>query len=65
MTNADIAACLNSKGDKTPTGKTYTPKLVWDVLQKYERRKLRENGNDIQLYSEEFVAILDPDACFL
>ena len=36
--NKQISECLNSRGIKTPRGKTYSQKLIWVTLKKYKNR---------------------------
>jgi hypothetical protein len=52
LNSVEISNYLNSNGIQTPTGKSYSPKLVWVTLSKYEKRLLRDKHSTLQLVSE-------------
>ena len=45
--NKEISDYLNDKGISSPTGKVYSPKLIWVTLKKYQNRLKRSNDYQI------------------
>lgn len=50
----EISNFLNRKQILTPTGLTYTPKLVWVAYNKFKKRKQRINNTQISVDQDYF-----------
>lgn len=50
----EISDFLNRKQILTPTGLTYTPKLVWVAYDKFKKRKERINNTQISVDQDYF-----------
>ena len=57
MSNVDISNYLNSRGILSVRGRSYTPKLIWGLLKKYQRRLVRFKSDRIVYKSEELCVI--------
>ena len=45
--NKEISDYLNDRGIRSPNGKTYSPKLIWVTLKKYQNRLKRSSDYQI------------------
>ena len=57
MSNVEISDYLNGKGILSIRGRSYTPKLIWGLLKKYQKRLVRFKSDRIVYKSEELCAI--------
>ena len=57
MSNVDISNYLNSRGILSVRGRSYTPKLIWGLLKKYQNRLNRFKSDRIVYKSEELCVI--------
>jgi hypothetical protein len=55
MSSAAIAEYLNQNGIKTPTGLSYSSKLVWVTYDKYKKYKKRKVSRHMVLGEPFFV----------
>ena len=55
FSNKKIAEKLNREGIKTPTGVTYSQKLIWVTIKKWKDRDIRMSDVRITLNSVEPV----------
>ena len=57
VSNVDISNYLNSRGILSVRGRSYTPKLIWGLLKKYNLR-LQRNKSDRIIYKSEVICII-------
>ena len=57
MSNVDISNYLNSGGTLSVRGQSYTPKLIWGLLKKYQNRLNRFKSDRVVYKSEEICII--------
>ena len=57
MSNSDISTYINDNGLKSIRHRSYTPKLVWGLLKKYNNRLNRFTSDRVIYKSEEICLI--------